>query len=556
MSSQRLADCLAVNRRYARSINLERDFDTPDAVRGYILTDRAVDALGRILASMFGRKRTTAWTLTGVYGTGKSAFAHFLISLLGPMESPARQVAWDIARKSLPPDSPEFEALQRKFPKSGLFRAVATAQREPLRHTLVRALERAADDFWPRGKEPQAAKQISDWATELEFGEVSFSDRDILTVIQQLAEVVDTDIILVIDELGKSLEHATQNQGTADLYLLQQLAEMSRQKGTRLYIFGLLHQSFADYGQRLAAVEKNEWAKIQGRFEDIPFTESSQQMLRLMGQAIHRTEADILTFPIQQLTQDWCAVLSEKANLTELSPKLLEATYPLHPLAAMVLPELCIRYAQNDRSLFTFLTSAEPHAFQSFLEAVEIEELPIPGIDGPGVKTLPTLKLHHLYDYFVESLGAGMGSRPGLQRWLEIQTLVADAQHRGADTVALLKTIGLLNLVTSTGLFRATLPLVKLALVDQPNPAMLEHWEERINVVTHQQGLVTYRRAVDELRLWEGSDFDVEGAIAQYIAKDTLPLANLLTETYPLKPMVAQRHSYRTGTCATLSATT
>ncbi|MGB3138778.1 MAG: hypothetical protein WBB18_18355, partial [Nodosilinea sp.] len=548
MSSQRLADFLAVNRRYARSINLERDFDAPDAVEGYILTDRAVDALRRILASMFGRKRTTAWTLTGVYGTGKSAFAHFLTSLFGPVDSPARQLALDIARHSLQLDSPEYEALQKKFPQQGLFRAVATAQREPLRHTLIRALTKATDDFWARGREPEVVRQLNDWEGELAFGEASFSDRDILNVIKKLSEVVDTDIILVIDELGKSLEHATQNQGTADLYLLQQLAELSRKKGTRLYIFGLLHQSFADYGQRLAAVEKNEWAKIQGRFEDIPFTESSQQMLRLMGQAINRSQAETLTFPVRQLTKDWCSVLSEKANLTELSPKLLEATYPLHPLAAMVLPELCIRYAQNDRSLFTFLTSAEPHAFQSFLESAEIEEIPIPDVDGPGVKALPTLKLHHLYDYFVESLGAGMGSRPGLQRWLEIQTLVADAQHRGADTVALLKTIGLLNLVTSTGLFRATRPLVKLALVDQPDPAALEHWEGQINVVTHQQGIVTYRRAVDELRLWEGSDFDVEGAIAQYIAKDTLPLADLLTETYPLKPMVAQRHSYRTGT--------
>ncbi|MGB7315632.1 MAG: hypothetical protein WA939_22080 [Nodosilinea sp.] len=548
MSSQRLVDFLSVNRRYARSINLERDFDAPEAVEGYILTDRAVDALRRILASMFGRKRTTAWTLTGVYGTGKSAFAHFLTSLFGPVESPSRQLALDIARNSLQLDSPEYEVLQKKFPKQGLFRAVATAQREPLRHTLVRALDKAADDFWVRGRAPAIVRQLNEWESELALGESSFSDRDILNVIKQLAEVVDTDIILVIDELGKSLEHATQNQGTTDLYLLQQLAELSRKKGTRLYIFGLLHQSFADYGQRLAAVEKNEWAKIQGRFEDIPFTESSQQMLRLMGQAINRSQAETLTFPVRQLTKDWCAVLSEKANLTELSPKLLEATYPLHPLAAMVLPELCIRYAQNDRSLFTFLTSAEPHAFQSFLEAAEIEEIPIPNVDGPGMRALPTLKLHHLYDYFVESLGAGMGSRPGLQRWLEIQTLVADAQHRGADTVALLKTIGLLNLVTSTGLFRATRPLVKLALVDQPDPAALEHWEEQINVVTYQQGLVIYRRAVDELRLWEGSDFDVEGAIAQYIAKDTLPLADLLTETYPLKPMVAQRHSYRTGT--------
>nr|WP_239124668.1 hypothetical protein [Leptolyngbya sp. CCY15150] len=539
---------MGVNRRYARSINLERDFDASEAVEGYILTDRAVDALRRILASMFGRKRTTAWTLTGVYGTGKSAFAHFLTSLFGPVESPARQLALDIARHSLPLDSPEYEALQKKFPQQGLFRAVATAQREPLRHTLVRALTKATDDFWALGCEPEVVRKLTDWEGELAFNEASFGDRDILNLIKQLSKVVDTDIILVIDELGKSLEHATQNQGTADLYLLQQLAELSRKKDTRLYIFGLLHQSFADYGQRLAAVEKNEWAKIQGRFEDIPFTESSQQMLRLMGQAINRSQAETLTFPVRQLTQDWCAVLSEKANLTELSPKLIEATYPLHPLAAMVLPELCIRYAQNDRSLFTFLTSAEPHAFQGFLESAEIEEIPIPGVDGAGVKALPTLKLHHLYDYFVESLGAGMGSRPGLQRWLEIQTLVADAQHRGADTVVLLKTIGLLNLVTSTGLFRATRPLVKLALVDQPDTAALEHWEEQINVVTHQQGIVTYRRAVDELRLWEGSDFDVEAAIAQYIAKDTLPLADLLTETYPLKPMVAQRHSYRTGT--------
>jgi len=36
--------------------------------------------------------------------------------------------------------------------------------------------------------------------------------------------------------------------------------------------------------------------------------------------------------------------------------------------------------------------------------------------------------------------------------------------------------------------------------------------------------------------------------IRTYIDKDTLPLADLLRETYPLKPLVAQRHSYRTGT--------
>lgn|GEM_PF-84387 len=537
MTTPYLADFLSVNRRYARSINLERDFDLPEAVEGYILTERAVEALRRIVGSMFGRKRTTAWTLTGVYGTGKSAFVHFLMSLLGPGESAAQQVAMAIARQSLQPDSPEYAALQKKLPDRGLFRAYATAQREPLSHTLIRALVQGADRYWQGGDRPAIARKLVDWEVDSQGATARFSDREVLKLFREVVETADTDVILVIDELGKSLEYATQNQAAADLYLLQQLAELSRQKGSRLYIFGLLHQAFADYGQRLASIEKNEWAKIQGRFEDIPFTESSQQMLRLMGQAIHCTQPEKLAFPVHKLTEDWCDALRQEANLPELSPKLLEATYPLHPLAAMVLPELCIRYAQSDRSLFTFLTSAEPHAFQSFLAQAKLE-----------AGCLPTLKLHHLYDYFVTALGAGMGSRPGLQRWLEIQTLVADAEHRGEATVALLKTIGLLNLVTSTGLLRATRPLVKLALVDQPDPEALAEWDAQIDVVCHQQGIVTYRRAVDELRLWEGSDFDVEGAIAQYIAKDTLPLADLLSDTYPLKPLVAQRHSYRTGT--------
>jgi len=539
--AQSLADWLSVNRRYARSINLERDFDVAEAVEGYLLTDRAVDALGRILGSMFGRRRTTAWTLTGVYGTGKSAFVHFLISLVGAESHPARQAARAIADRGLPPNSPEYQALQHKLPPTGLFRAVATAQREPLRYTLVRALARGADHFWAKGRQPalvrQLVRQLNEWESQLTLGEASFSDRQVLKLIQQLMEMLDTDIMLVLDELGKSLEYATQHQSTTDLYLLQQLAELSVTKGRRLYLFGLLHQSFADYGQRLAGVEKNEWAKIQGRFEDIPFTESSQQMLRLMGQAINRSQSETLVFPVHRLTQDWGAALGQQTHLPELSTQLLEAVYPLHPLAALVLPELCIRYAQHDRSLFTFLTSAEPYAFQGFLAQARL-------VNGD----LPTLRLHHLYDYFVESLGSGMGARPGLQRWLEIQTLVADAQHRGEETVALLKTIGLLNLVTSTGLLRATRSLVKLALVDRPEAEALAPWDSLIDRVCHQQGIVTYRRAVDELRLWEGSDFDVEEAIAQYMARDNLPLAELLSQTYPLKPWVAQRHSYRTGT--------
>jgi len=54
----------------------------------------------------------------------------------------------------------------------------------------------------------------------------------------------------------------------------------------------------------------------------------------------------------------------------------------------------------NDRSLFTFLTS-EPLSFKSFLDEATIER-----------DALPTLKLYQVYDYFVESVGMGLASRP------------------------------------------------------------------------------------------------------------------------------------------------
>jgi len=61
-----------------------------------------------------------------------------------------------------------------------------------------------------------------------------------------------------------------------------------------------------------------------------------------------------------------------------------------------------------------------------------------------------------------------------------------------------------------------------------------------------KRGLITYRRQLDELRIWEGSD--VEGEIAAYVEKERSPLVKILSEVCPLKPLVAQRHSYKTGT--------
>ncbi len=122
MTKQPLSQYFSLNRRYSRSINLERDLELPNSVVGYVPTERAVDALKRVLAAIAGTQPTRAWTLTGVYGTGKSAFAHYLASLCAPETNSMRHYALEIAKNTLYPNSPEYRLLEESIPKQGLFR--------------------------------------------------------------------------------------------------------------------------------------------------------------------------------------------------------------------------------------------------------------------------------------------------------------------------------------------------------------------------------------------------------------------------------------------------
>ena len=94
-------------------------------------------------------------------------------------------------------------------------------------------------------------------------------------------------IVLIVDELGKALEHAARNSG--DIFVLQELAEFAASYQTPgLLLVTLLHQSFEQYAAGLRASTRNEWAKVQGRFADIAFQEPPEQVLHVLAKAIQQ----------------------------------------------------------------------------------------------------------------------------------------------------------------------------------------------------------------------------------------------------------------------------
>src|SRR5262249_55260680 len=155
--------------------------------------------------------------------------------------------------------------------------------------------------------------------------------------------------------------------------------------------------------------------------------------------------------------------------------------------------------AQNDRSLFTFLTSQEPYSLWTWLNETKAEE-----------HQVPLLKTHQLCDYFIESAGIGIASRQNLQRWSEVKSLIDDHRNGDESELEVLKSIGILKLTSTAGFLRASRDLVVLSLCDSPDDSHeKKRWSGVIDTLI-RRGLLIHHRQVDELRVWEGSDFDID----------------------------------------------
>lgn len=97
-----------VSPRFSRSVNLERDLNTPGAVDGYILTATSMDMLNRMATALKSPGRHKAWTLTGPYGSGKSAFCLFSACLFGNPQDSSVKLSRQLLRDKAPDLYQEF----------------------------------------------------------------------------------------------------------------------------------------------------------------------------------------------------------------------------------------------------------------------------------------------------------------------------------------------------------------------------------------------------------------------------------------------------------------
>jgi hypothetical protein len=524
-----LADQINVKPRFARSANVERDV-SPVAIEGYLLTGRALDVLSRIGRGMATPSAGRALAITGPHGGGKSSLAVFLNAIFAARDSVEHQASARILRSADPAVYEVFDhGLEVLDPGGhGAVRAFAAASHEPVTVTVARALLAGA-----RRTLGDAQGVVPDEFAQEESAR-NLSVREIRDVITRLC--ADRPVILVIDEFGKNLEAFASSGQQGDPYLLQWLAEAAQgESALPLFVITMQHLAFDEYAQGASLAQRREWAKVQGRFQDIPYVETAREAWRLIA-----ATTELQPGPLDETISRWYQEHREAfaaAGLRDLWASA-RACYPLHPLAVAALPELCARYGQNERTLFSFMAGTEPLAIPAFLRSTSWSAGAPPPFAG----------LDLIYDYFVDASATMISASATVSRWMEIETRIRDTTGLSSAQLRVLKAIGVLNLVSSSGTLRASRGVLTLAATGGASGPLAAELLSDALASLEAAGLITYRDFADEYRIWQGSDFDLEGVVtAARRACSERSLAQLLTEAAPLDPAVAGRHSQRTG---------
>jgi hypothetical protein len=523
-------DKIKVNAQYTRSINLERDSSSEAVVKGYIPTSIALQTLERIGNTMDMHDQPRAWSLVGPYGSGKSAFAVFLTNILSSLDEAAHKASMTVLNKA----SKSLASGYKSF-KSGSGHCVVmlTGSSEALSSRLVRSLHVAAENYWARrtGAKPKIIQDLKK-QTGKKIGHTK-----IIALINELQLAVSNSggngVLIVVDELGKFLEFEARGSDTSDIYLLQMLAEHAyKANKANLTVIAMLHQSFEQYARGMGKALRDEWSKVHGRFENIPFIETSEQVLRVVSAAFETKLSKPDQAEISKRANSVVKVLAKESALPGVmkeaeSVKLLSRCYPLHPVSSLILPKLCQKVAQNERTLFSYLGSSEPHGFKNSLRELQSAK--------------QWIEPWEIYEYFLLNQSASLLDPNTHRAWSEVMTAVDRLGDAPEAEVRLLKTIGLLNILGIKGGLKASKQILGLCLpVKKTALDALKALEDK--------SLINYRKFSGEYRVWQGSDFDLEEAISDRLATVVeTSVAGLLNTEYQMQPIVARAYTIETG---------
>lgn len=417
-----MRDMISVASGFQYSVNIGYDLGSDDKLKNFIPTKSALSLLEDVLLSVNPTSSDRARVLIGAYGKGKSHIVLTILSMLMKRDL-------TLFEKLMPriEENPRLYQLVQNYYESDdkILPVVISGSNTSLTQAFLLSLQRTLSEHdllsaMPETNYKAAIGVIRRWQKEfpetferflneiddpvevflgrLENYDVAaygafeqiyptltsgsvfnpFLGFDVVDLYESVAKSLKpkgyTGIYVVYDEFSKFLEANITDASVSDTKMLQDFAEKCcRSGGLQLHLMLISHKEISNYIDKLPKEKTDGWRGVSERFKHIHMNNNFSQTYEIISSVIQHKEPNWELF-CDAHTRDFEALFARYQKhqmFTDAQGEIETAVrgcFPLHPVSTFILPRLSERVAQNERTLFTFLSAEGTATLTAFLD--------------------------------------------------------------------------------------------------------------------------------------------------------------------------------------------
>lgn len=563
------------------SVNIGYDLNHDDKLKNFIPTKSSMQLLKEILLSTHPDSTERARVLIGAYGKGKS---HIVLTILSILMQRDRSLFVHLMPKI--DEDPELKQLVDNYyseSSNKILPVIINGTSTSLPQAFLLALQKTLNennlDIMPETNYKAAIRTIEKWKTDYpevyatfkkgislpieaflkelenynseiydEFERIypsltagslfnPFVGFDVVdlyeSVTKSLKERGYLGLYVVYDEFSKFLESNITSATVSDTKMLQDFAEKCNRSGeAEMHLLLISHKEISNYIDKLPKQKVDGWRGVSERFRHIHLNNNFSQTYEIISTVIMKDTDEWKTFcnkPQNKVRFDELMKrYGDHAIFSDAKEHELETTiygcYPLHPVSTFILPRLSEQIAQNERTLFTFLSADGPSTLSSFLKK-------------PGRTVFRVITPDLIFDYFDPVFQKEPISGEIHKNYVLTKTILEQIRDQELES----KIVKTISLIYTLGQFDKLKP-VKEELV---GIFCMEYTPAEINAaiehLINDEYVIYLRRSNDYLKLKQTSGVDIEQKISDTIAsldahfslKTALDAANIDRYIYP-----------------------
>ena len=483
---------------YNRSTNLELDFKDSSKLKNIYLSSKFQEGLKEIFTSILVKNSNhRVRVLSGSPGLGKSTFALLTAQVISKKYPKLVSQLMSKSNKTLKTDFNSFQKLRKTKLLPVFINGYEGEIEQVFKDKLKVSLLENRISFKNKAKDT------------LNFYKSSLNN---------LRTKGYSGIFVVYDEFGKYLEKGVHNPTDLNIQFLQNFAEFCNRSGeTQCHLMLITHLSISQYASQLPIHVQQEWAKIEGRFQESVFYDKDADYYKMISAVFERNISKtqpLMAKKYKSYIKKYLLNFKEEAfkgfiDLNNLNSILLNC-FPLHPSVLSLLPHLSKKIAQNERTLYTFLTRDENHSLKRFLEE--------------QFKDHTTLLMpYDLYQYFKILIGKDIG----VGGTYKIQLMTEEAFKKIKKTDEISKQVISLMALCSVVKDAYFAPLTENFIISCFNQAFLKEDIKKCLKSLRDKKIIFYNKNTKQYLLQEGSPIDIDEEISK-LKNTTLTSKNLV----------------------------